>query len=108
GNVFKHRQASEGLHDLKRAHDAERANALWREPDDGGALEADIAGVGPQEPGDEREESRLAGTIWPDDSRDRPAGNRERDRVRGAETAKALGDGHDLKHGAASKVCAAR
>src|SRR3989442_7421814 len=80
-DVLEHGQRREEREVLERPPDAERRDAMGRQPEDRAAVEADVASVGRVEAAQAVEERRLAGAVRADEADDRSLVHVERDGV---------------------------
>ena len=69
-HVLEHRQLRKDVGALERASHAHRAQAMRRQPGDVAPVQTHPSGVGPQMPGDQVEEGRLARAVRADDGDD--------------------------------------
>jgi hypothetical protein len=91
GELVEHRKV------LERAGDAHGGHPVGRDPQNGPAPEADLAGLGVVDPGDAVEQRRFAGTVGPDDGEQGPFGHSERDIVQRHQAGKGQGDTVDAQ-----------
>src|SRR5262249_49793446 len=85
---------------LERAPDASASDLPWRPPVDARALEEHVAGVGPQDVGDEVENRRLAGAIGADETDGGAGLDVERAVVDRADPPEPFGQAGDAQQGA--------
>ena len=88
-HVLEHRHRREELDVLERARDPELDHPARRGAQGRAAVEDDVAGVEPVEPGDDVERRRLAGAVRADEPGDRPLRDVQGDVVEGDDPAEA-------------------
>ena len=88
-DVVHDAQIAEDAAELERARDPSRRQPFRRKAGDVLPLEADIAGIGPVEPGHEIEQGGLAGAVRADDADQLALGEIEVDAVDSGEAAEA-------------------
>ena len=86
-DVLEHGQRREEREVLERPPDAERRDAMGRQPEDRAAVEADVASVGRVEAAQAVEERRLAGAVRADEADDGAALDVEAEPVEGDDAA---------------------
>jgi hypothetical protein len=103
-HVVQHGEARERPHDLERPRQTESADRVRLEAEHRAAAEADLAGIGREEPGEEIERGRLAGAVRADETDHLAFGDVEVERGHGLDTTEALGDAARLEqaHGVVS------
>src|SRR5205085_1046654 len=98
-DVLAHGHRVEELDVLERARDAAPDDPVRRRAEEAPAGQAELAGVGPVEAGDNVEERRLAGAVRPDQPDDLVLARVERDTVEGDDAAEAPADVLDVEEG---------
>jgi hypothetical protein len=88
-HVLEHGHARERPRDLERPGEPEAADGVGREAHDRAAVEADIAAVRGQEPGEQVEDRRLAGAVGADEAEHLAQRDREVEPGDGSEAAEA-------------------
>src|SRR5947207_12592512 len=88
-NVLHHAEIAEDAAKLKRTREAIGRDLLRRIAGDGLAVETDLAGIGPVEPGDQIEQRGLAGTVRAYDADQIAFGEVEIDAVDSGQSAEA-------------------
>ena len=89
-DVLERGEPGEGLHELERPREAQAADRVGLEPDQGRAVERDRAVSRGVEAGDEVEHGGLAGAVGPDEPDDLAALDREVESAHRGEPAEAL------------------
>ena len=89
-------EARKRSHDLKRPGEAERVDLVRRQPAQVAAGEGHPAGVGGEEPGDEREGRRLASAVGADQRHDLALGHREIEVLHRLHAAEPLAEADDI------------
>jgi hypothetical protein len=82
-DVLEDGHGGEELDVLKRPGNSLAHDAIRRRPQQALAVESDLTGVGPVQPGDQIEQRRLSCAVWADQPRDLAALDRERNIVDG-------------------------
>lgn len=98
-DVVHDAEIAEDAPELERARDASGREPFRRQTRDVTAFEANLASVGPVQPGDEIEQRRLAGAIGADDADELALGEIEVDRVDRGEAAEAPRQPAQGQHG---------
>ena len=101
-DVLARGEPGEGADELEGAGDAPSADPVRREPADGVAGEADLAGVGSQRAGDQVEQRGLARAVRSHDADQLALREREADVADGAHAAEALRHPRHLEEGHAA------
>ena len=101
--VFEDAVAAKDAGDLVAAREARSHPGMRGEARDVRSVEKDAAAVGGEHARDLADERGLAGAVWADDGMHFAARDIQRDVVSGHHAAIALGDGAQLKHGAAAR-----
>ena len=109
-HVLERGEPGEGLHELERPREAQAADRVGLEPDQGRVVEGDRAVARRVEAGDQVEHGGLAGAVGPDEPDDLAGRDREVEPVDGLQPAEALAEPADLQtrgHAAAPRRAAA-